>query len=210
MAAVLESMAMALLATLAYMSYGLDDEHFERVRLWRLRRTRARDVADGAWVKVSGTIEAAGTTLAPLTGEACVYHVSTAVVPGREVLDRGGLDFWLRDDTGRVRVSIRRLVLSRVDEIEWRAGVLAEPHPQVRAFLQRNQVGWERRGLHRPIFCSETLLTEGQALTVFGRARLEPDPDPLPRGSYRSSAGRNVLEGTQERPLLASPGRRRR
>ena len=201
---------MAALAIGAFMSFGIDDEHLQRVRLWRIRRTPARNVGDGAWVKVVGRIEAAVTKDAPLSGEPCVWHLSTAVVPGDEIIDRGGVDFWLRDDSGRVRVSINNVYVSRIDEVQWRAGVLAEPLPLMRRFLEAHAVSWERSqaALHYPIFCSETLLVDGQELIAYGRARWEPDPDEHAGTHYRDAAGRIVLEGTPEAPLLLSPGRR--
>lgn len=135
----------------------------------RAPHTAIGDVAAGATVKLRGTVRLAGEGLdAPFTGRRCCCYTieqirRRTVDYGRESRGRAhdARNFFVEDETGRA---------------------LVEVGPETRIVAEARSVGDSPDGFD--LF--EWALMEGSAVSVFGPARWERDPDP---GDAARSAG---------------------
>jgi hypothetical protein len=149
----------------------------------RLPVTRVGELAEGAQVKVVGTVEEERDPItAPLTQRPCVgWTIRAVAARGGWVLDRiarsGACDFWLRDDDGgRVRVRGVRAAL-----------VVASGN----AVSAAREAGLVQR---------ESLLVPGDRVAVIAMVRRELDPSGVTM--YREPPTRLVLDGV---PLWLLP-----
>ena len=141
----------------------------------RLPATRVEALAEGAQVKVVGTVEERDTIPAPLTGRLCVGWTVRAVnASGGGVLDRiarsGACDFWLRDDDGG-RVLVRGV----------RAALVVTSTNAISAAREANLV------------MRESLLVPGDRVAVIGMVRRELNPSGI--ALYREPPTQLVLDG---------------
>jgi hypothetical protein len=163
-------------------------------------------VADGARVKVSGTVDAGARPLvAPISGRPCAaWSVAVQEWPEWETLavEQATQEFVLRDASNRpalVRAARAKLLFDG-DALVW------PPHQNetMLALLRRN--GLREGGISGspPYRFCEGALEPGETITVVGVARLELDPSGE-AGSYREPPMRVVFDA--ETPLWILDGR---
>lgn len=169
--------------------------------------TTIADAADGAVVRLEGTVEAmADTREAPLSGVTCVYHEHVVRIAdggglmsasprvfGR-VVHHGkvGVRFLLRDATGVAHIEPEGAATDLPVHVE-RDGLdgLIGASTAVGPFVGSRQRGHQ----------SERVIRPGDMLVVIGRVTREPDPDPRATGSYREGPTRVRLSHAPAAPL---------
>ncbi len=196
------SVFLALLVGAAVLSYTRKTARVRRV----LRSQPRVDIAaarEGP-VKIAGKLRLWGKPmLAPLSRRPCaLYDAQVHERSNRtDVLvihDRLAVDFFVEDATGKALVRAapgKQLELVIVQDARYRSGLLREPHPDLERFLTAH--GQASKGVLFPRNLSyrEGVFEPGEDIVVYGRGRLEPDPDAAaPGDAYRERPMRLVVE----------------
>lgn len=183
--------------------------------LRHVKTTPIRDAREGKAVKIVGTLEYAGRSIAsPLSGRTCAYYaivVEEYRSRGRSgawheiVREERGVDFRLRDDSGTalVRVAHGPSLPALVQDHRARTSAILHSDADLERFM--NERGRSVEGLifRKNIRASEGILEAGERVAVGGLARWLPDPDAA-GGTYRETPKRLVLEGSPSLPLFLS------
>jgi hypothetical protein len=177
-------------------SGGPGESVFEWLRA--LPATRIADAGDGQIVKVVGElIYAHRTTASPLSRRSCAYYsVRVDQYTGSGLLaswltlvrEAGGVDFYVRDDSGTalVRVGKGRLASALVQDRTARISPLLHDDWHLEALLAER--GYEVGGMffRKTYRASHGVLEAGERIAVAGRARWVAASDA--GGSYREAA----------------------
>jgi hypothetical protein len=180
----------------------------ESVFAWlrALPATRIADVGDGQIVKVVGeVIYGHRTTASPLSRRRCAYYsvrvdqrVGSGLLASWLTLvgEAGGVDFYVRDDSGTalVRIAERRMATALVHDRTARISPLLHDDWYLEALLAER--GYEVEGMFsRDTYrASDGVLEAGERIAVAGRARWVASSDAL--GSYREAATAVELEAS--------------
>jgi hypothetical protein len=178
----------------------------------RVRRALARarptkiSGATGGVAKIDGRVGALSTIVAPLSGRSCV-HWSVTVRRYDLVLLHAErtVDFLVRDGTGKALVSARDVrVVAGFPARAMRAPF--DPSQPRAAELLRLAAGaisplYDR---YLPMHFVETVLVDGDDVSVRGAAQwvLDPDPDASAAGGYREPPKRLEIAGRAGVPAM--------
>ena len=180
--------------------FNRQDQRVRR-RLGRMATTPVAIAAEGAKVKIVGTIEyGLNVGKAPLSGRRCAFSsviVETIGQYGASEVGREehGVEFFVRDESGLVRVMASGHVESAL--APWN-GYVVEGVPRER-YLKTHETACE---LTEKVSVRELILTAGTQVAVAGRARWELASD-VGTG-YRDNARTLVLYGSESAPILVS------
>lgn len=191
----------------------------QRWRLWRAPRTKVRDLADGAIVKVVGRARVLGEpVLAPFTGRSLVALRAMGVrIEQRarsvvqHVLDdiEKGQSFFLEDETGIVRID--RAGFSRLFVRTFGASESAAGNVE-RYFAHYGQ--HERTlfdGFGPSLYYYERGVEVDAEVAVWGKARATEEAAPAGnRAGYRDASRLFVIEPPANEQLLVSEEPRHR
>jgi hypothetical protein len=184
----------------------------EAARLRRaLARARVTKIADasGGVAKIGGRVGAVSTIVAPLSGRDCV-HWSVTVFRYDLPLVRAArtVDFLVRDGTGKALVSVRGARFLAGWEARATRGAF-DPSDARAAELLR-LAGRGRSALYdpaRPMTFVETVLADGDEVSISGASEwvLDPEPDPgapAAGGGYREPPKRLEIAGRAGVPVM--------
>lgn len=181
------------------------------------RRVDIAAVADGATVKIGGTVSCADGVeplVAPLSGRPCVAWV--VVVEEREqagktshwhevVRDVLAQRFMLDDGTGRAVVEAQRPAVALHRDGHFQSGTFNDASPRLEAFLERYGLkSTGMLGFNKQMRYYEGVIEAGERASAYGTARLEPDPEGGGGAGYRTAAMRVVLVEPEDESMLLS------
>lgn len=200
--------------------------YFGRIQLARLARirdtetTNARDVTSG-FVEVKGIVEASDLVTSPFQSVPAVF-VRWSVEEYRSrgkssswVTVLSGIearDFWIRDDSGRVRVPSGSIkpVLYLTGKNTTSSGTFSAPPEHIEAFLGRHgrsSSGWIFNKSMRYI---EECIQPGEHIYALGWARREGAEPVFMQGPEGSDRGELILANLTEEELAHRVGSRGR
>lgn len=171
--------------------------------------------AEGAEVRVDGTVLPGETLVAPLTGRPCVVY--EAVV--EEWVNRGktgswrqrirevrGVPFLIDDGTGHALVDPTGARLDVKIDLTTRSGTFDAPTPIEKAFLDRHGMSGEGWLFNKKLRYREGVFAVGERVAAMGRPVREPDRDAASRvHGYRGDLPTRLrLGGSADHPILLS------
>jgi hypothetical protein len=161
-----------------------------RRALRRAPRVSVADAPDGEVVRIVGRVRFADLEplSAPVSNRRCAYYEIeveersgvgrnqswSKVLEHKEHLER----FVIEDETGRALVEPKapRVVLNMDTHLS--SGMSKDPPLELRSFLMVHGVATEGLLFNKTMQYTEGALEEGEQVTVLGRCRREPDPEP--------------------------------
>ena len=178
-------------------------------------RSAIAEVAEGAVVRVHGTVTAGATIIAPLTGRSCVFYeavVEERVSNGKSsswrqrVREVRGVPFVIDDGTGRTLVDPTNAEVDVHLDATLRSGFLDDPTPTEQAFLQRHAQAGQGWVFNKQLRYREGVIEVGERIAAMGRPVREPDPDAVGQvGGYRDALPTRVrLGGSPAHPIVLS------
>ncbi|MCB9593122.1 MAG: hypothetical protein H6719_10350 [Sandaracinaceae bacterium] len=207
-------LAFGLIAGIGW--YFSDDQRAKRAMRGAPRRVIA-DVLEGERARVVGEVHVEAPVASPLSGRLCAYWrviVEEKISRGkssywRTIVDEaGGVDFFLRDDSGKALVRTSHVQAVLDGDARGGSGFLNDPTPELTAFLAAR--GHDTQGwiFNKTIRYREGIAEPGETVAVVGRGRWERDPDEAARAGegYREAVSpkRLVVEAPESGPLLVS------
>jgi len=208
------SLAYLVVRTLFRWQYSKDA--WKRRELKSAQRVPIRKVADGTTVKIGGRLSYAGDPLeAPLSGRACACWqvvIERQVRSGNSceweelIRDQEARSFFVEDETGRALVEARNPAVALNQDAHFSSGTFNDATERLEAFLAshgKTSVGL--LGFNIDMRYREGVLEEGEVVSAWGRARLEPDPDgATSAGGYREAPTRVVIGDPDVGQMLLS------
>ena len=137
----------------------------------------------GDTVRITGTVERIEDELwAPLTRRRCVHYLTVVEERQRGAMDQysrwvevirleRSVDFLLRDASGLARVRMDRAQVAVVRDIHTRSGLLDNPTPMEREFLEmQGEDPTGPAGMNRGLRYTEGVIEVGETVTALGVA----------------------------------------
>lgn len=180
---------------------GLEAKLVRLVVVWRARRREQRlveagpvDLRGGTRGTVRGTAHPAGPScVAPLSGQRCLGYRLVGRAGLALVDDAEMSELVVRTGSEEVRVRASSVALALPEPADTIRELTPDQAERVRPFLAAR--GLE---LSSDLELAESLLAEGDGVTVHGAAGSEP----VAGADYRTSSTRRVLDDTDGRPVL--------
>ncbi len=178
----------------------LSPESRARRHLDPARRTALADARTGRAIVAVGRVRAIGEGLrSPIAERACVAYATT-VDEHRDTrlplaAEHACADFWLEDHSGRALIQGAAALVTLRDDLTLGVGFWnAPPPPTLAAFLSRHdESATNAFGMRRSLRVSEGVLADGEEVIVFGRLRVEIDPESGEARGYRNAPKRLVI-----------------